>query len=124
MILKLDGAVRVGDPLDRIGQAVREIVHRVDAPRVARPVMRRMEDTVHDGITHIDVRTGHVNLRPECVDAVGELAGAHPSEQLEVLIDRAIPVRTLPTRLGQRPAILAHLVLREIADICLRNNFV
>ena len=40
MILELERTERVRDPLDRIGQRMGEVVHRVDAPVVAGPVVR------------------------------------------------------------------------------------
>ncbi len=39
VVLELERADRVRHALDRVGVAVREVVHRVDAPRVARPVV-------------------------------------------------------------------------------------
>ena len=39
VILELQRAQRVRDALERVRQRMREVVHRVDAPGVARPVM-------------------------------------------------------------------------------------
>jgi hypothetical protein len=46
VVLELERAQRVRDALDRVGQAVGEVVHRVDAPRVAGPVVVRVLDAV------------------------------------------------------------------------------
>jgi hypothetical protein len=51
------------------------------------------------------------------VRAVRELAGPHPREQIEVLLDRSIAVRAVPARLGQRAAIGANLVGAEAVDV-------
>ncbi len=56
MIFELERADRMRDPLDRIRQRVREVVHRIDAPRVARPVMRGVADPVQRRIAHVQVR--------------------------------------------------------------------
>ena len=40
VILELERADRVRDALDGVGERMREVVHRIDAPRVAGPVMR------------------------------------------------------------------------------------
>ena len=74
------------DALDRVGQRVGEVVHRVDAPRVAGAVVRRAcRMRYMHRIAHVDVGRGHVDLRPQRARAVRELAGPHPREQIEVL---------------------------------------
>ena len=45
--------------------------------------------------------------------AVGELAGAHAREQVQVLLDGAVAVGAVLARLGQRAAVLADLVRRS-----------
>ena len=49
VVLELQRADRVRDALDRVRLAVREVVHRVDAPRVARAVVRGLADPVQRG---------------------------------------------------------------------------
>ena len=101
VILELQRADRVGDPLDRVGLAVGEIVGRVDAPLVAAAVVRGVEDAVHHRVAHVQVGRGHVDLRPQGARAVGELAGPHPLEQVQVLLDRAVAVGAVLAGLGQ-----------------------
>ena len=60
---------------------------------------------------------GHVDLGPQRLGAVGELALAHPLEQVEVLLDRAVAVGAVLARLGQRAAVLADLVAGQVADV-------
>ena len=91
-------------PLDRVRQRVREVVHRIDAPRVAGPVVGGVADPVERRVAHVEVRRRHVDLRAQHVRAVGEFAGPHPREQVEVLVDRPIAVRAVAARLGQRAA--------------------
>jgi hypothetical protein len=67
-------------------------------------------DAVEHRVAHVDVRRRHVDLRAQHVRAVGELAGAHAAEQVEVLSTRAVAVRAVAARLGQRAAVLADLV--------------
>ena len=87
MILELQRAERMRDVLDRVRRRVREVVHRIDAPRVAGAVVVRVPDPVQHRIAHVDVRRRHVDLRAQHVRAVRELAGAHPPEEIEVLVD-------------------------------------
>jgi len=59
-------ADRMRDPLHGIRKAMGEIVHRVDAPLVACPVVCCPQNAVYDRITHIQVAGCHV----KCVDVV------------------------------------------------------
>ena len=117
MIFELEGADRVGDPFDRIFQAVRPVVHRVDFPGAAGPVMLGVHDPVHDRVAHIEVGRGHVDLRPERLRAVGKLAGLHPGEEVEVFLDRAVAPGAGSSRLGRGAARGAHLFGGHIADV-------
>ena len=80
-------------PSRRVGEAVREVVHRVDAPGVARTVVGRVPDAVEHRVAHDDVGGGHVDLRPQHVRPVRELPRAHAPEQVQVLRRRATAVR-------------------------------
>ena len=55
MIGKLQRAHGVGDLLDRVRLPVREVVHRIDAPRVARALVSGVQDAIHHRIAHVDV---------------------------------------------------------------------
>ena len=72
----------------RVRRRMREVVHRIDAPRVAGAMVMRAADAVEHRVAHVDVRRRHVDLRAQHVRAVRELAGAHAREQVEVLLDR------------------------------------
>ncbi len=74
VILEFERAQGVGDPLEGVGQGMREIVHRVDAPRIARAVMRRMADAVERRIPHVQIRRRHVDLRAQHVRPVRKLS--------------------------------------------------
>jgi hypothetical protein len=117
MILELERAQRVRDVLDRIGRRVSKVVHRVDAPRVAGPVMMRAPNPIEDRVAHVDVARRHVDLRAQHELAIGELAGPHPLEEIEVVGHRAGAIRTFLPRLGERAAILANLLGRQTIDV-------
>ena len=117
VILELERAERVGDALDRVRLAVREVVQRVDAPLVAGARVRRVQDPVEHRVAQVDVRRGHVDLRPQHPRAVRELARAHAREQVEALLDRAVAPGAVRARLGERAAVLADLVGGEVVDV-------
>ena len=51
------------DAFDGIGNAMRVVVHRVDAPFVAGIVVMGAADAVDDRIAHIDVARCHVDFQ-------------------------------------------------------------
>ena len=77
MVLELERADRVRHAFHCVAEAVREIVHRVDRPRVAGAMMMLALDAVHHRIAQVLVGARHVDLRAENVRAVGELTRAH-----------------------------------------------
>ena len=117
MVLKLQGAERMRDALNGIGQRVRVVVHRVDAPVVARAVVLGVANPVQRRVPHIQVGRRHVDFGAQHVLAVGELAGPHPAEQVQVFLNRTIPVRAFPPRFRQRAPILAHLVGGQAVNV-------
>ncbi len=121
VVLEFEAAQGVRDALDGVGLAVGEVVGRIDAPRVARPRMLRVQDPVQDRVAQVDVAGGHVDARAQDARAVGELAGAHAREQVEALLRRAVPPRALSAGFGERAAVLADLVGGEVVDVRLAD---
>src|SRR5204863_4956747 len=80
MILEFERADRLSDLLYRIGDAMGEIVHRIDAPFITRSVMGSVYNPVDDRIAHIEVRGGHVDLGAQSMCAVWEFTGSHAPE--------------------------------------------
>ena len=119
MILEFKRAERMGDALDRIRLAVGEIVARINAPCLAGARMLGMQDAVEHRIAQVDVARPHVDLGAQCARAVGEFAGAHAAEQIEVFLDAAVAMRAFGPGLSQRAAGEPHLLLRLVVDISL-----
>ena len=59
----------------------------------------------------------HVDLGAQHACTVRELARAHAAEQVEVLLDRALPERAVLAGLGERAALDAHLLLALVVDV-------
>jgi hypothetical protein len=55
-----------------------------------------VEDPVEHRVAQVDVARRHVDLGPQHPRAVGELAGPHAAEEIEVLLDDAVAVGALP----------------------------
>ena len=110
----------MGDAFDRITLAVREVVHRIDAPLPTRAVVRRfMDDAIHDRVAQVDIAGGHIDLGAQHARAVGEFAFTHALEQLKVFFHRSFPIRTLDARLGQRATVPAHFFRALIVNVSL-----
>src|ERR1035441_6089562 len=96
---------------------MRVVVHRVDAPRVARAVMSGLANAKERGIAQVDVGRCHVDLRAQRAGAVRKLAGTHPPEKIQALGGLAVAPRAVAARLGERAAVGADLVGGEVARI-------
>ena len=117
MIDELERANRVRDPFDEVALAMCPVVHRIDAPRVARAVVVCVPDAIEHGVPHLDVRVGHVALRAQDVRAVGELASPHAAEEVEVLGGRPRAERAVDADAVEIAARLADLVERAAVDV-------
>ena len=117
VILELERAQRMRRAFDRVGQRVRVVVHRVDAPLVAGALMRNFADSIERRVAQVDVRRRHVDLRAQHALAFLEVAALHAFEQAQVLLDRAVAVRAVPAGLGERAAMLADLLRRQMIDV-------
>ena len=117
--LELERANGMGDALQIIADRMGVIVHRVQAPTVAGPVVRGVADAVQGRVPQMDVRRRHVDARPQGAGAVRKLALPHALEQIEVLLHGAIaPGAGLAGPLGHTP-VLGHLLRVQVADISL-----
>ena len=92
-----------------------EVVHRIDAPLVSRVVMGRVDDSVDDRVSHVDVRARHVDLCSEADLSVSKLACSHLLKEREVLLNRSVPVRALLSRLCKRAPVFSYLIRSELA---------
>jgi hypothetical protein len=117
VILELERAERMRRAFDRVRKRVRVVVHRIDAPLVARALVRHLANPIERRIAQVDVRRGHVDLRPQHAFAFRELTAPHGLEQPAVLLGRAVAVGAVASRLGQGTAILADLLRRGVIDV-------
>ena len=104
--IELQGADGVGNPLHRVALAVGPVVGGIDAPPVAGAVVGVMADAVQHRIAHEHVLVGHVDAGPQHSLAVGELAGGHPPEQVQVLLGAAVAPRAVGACLGEAAPVL------------------
>ena len=93
---KLDRAQRVRNVFDRVREAVRKVIRRVDDPVcTGAHVRRRLDDAVRDGVPQVRVAALHVHLEAERRLAGLKLAEAHVLKQAKALLDGAVAVRRL-----------------------------
>ena len=111
MRLKFQRAQRVRNALERVLNRVSKVVHRIDAPLVALAVMVHVADAVDDGVSHVEVAGGKVNLCAQRLGALREFAVFHALEKIEVFFDRTVAVRRV-RGLSDVAAILAELLRR------------
>src|SRR5678816_3690162 len=80
-------------------------------------MMARVPDTIEHGVTHVQIRRGHVDLGAHYVRAVRELAGTHARKEVEALGHRSIAEGAVAPRLGERAAMAANLVRGEAVHV-------
>ena len=112
MVFEAHVAEAIGDSLDAVFEPVCPVVHGVDAPVVAAVGVRGVDDAIHDRVAHVDVRVAHVDLRPQDAVAIGELAGLHALEEVEILLDGSAAEGAVFSRFDKRAAMGADLVGR------------
>ena len=119
VVLELAGAQRVGDALQRVLNGMREVIHGVDAPCIALPVVADVPDAVDDRVAQVGVAGGRINLGAQGFGAVRELAVLHALKEGKVLLHRAVAVGGFAACLGAIGSlILCEVVLGEVADVC------
>ena len=96
---------------------MRKIIHRINAPTIARTMMRNVRNAINHGIAHVDVRRRHIDLCAQNSLAVGKLAVLHAIKQLEILLNRSIAERTFNARLSQSAAHISDLLRARVVDI-------
>lgn len=104
------------DALQIVADGVRKVVHGIDAPRIARAVMRRVQDAVDDGIAHIQIGRTHVDLGSQAFFAVGVFSLSHFRKEAQIFLRGTASVRALFARFGQRAAQIFDLFRGKVAD--------
>ena len=77
----------MGDILERVDEAMRVIICRVDAPLIARVWMCCIADTVSCEVSHARVVVLHVHLHTESALTFSKPALAHLVQIAEIVLD-------------------------------------
>ena len=117
VVLEFQGTERVSDPLDRVRKPVGKIVEGVDAPGVAPPVVMGVPDPQKQRVAHGHVGMGQVDPGSQHVGSVRELPRAHPAQQIQILLHRAVPIPARRPRGFYRSAMPANLLFRFTIDV-------
>mmetsp|Transcript_854 Transcript_854/g.3335 ORF Transcript_854/g.3335 Transcript_854/m.3335 type:complete len:239 (+) Transcript_854:995-1711(+) len=108
--LELESAHGVRDVLERVHEAVREVVRRVDAPRAARVRVRPELDAIGNQVVHVEVDVARVLLHAQSGGALRHQAAAHVLEELQALFHGAVAPRRVRFRGAGRGNLVARLV--------------
>ena len=92
LILELQRADGVRDVFERVFNRMRERVHRVHAPLVARRMMLGKANAVDGRVAKIDVGARHVDLGAHHHGTFGMLAVAHFVEKPQIFLGRAVAI--------------------------------
>ncbi len=107
----------MGNMLDGVALTVGEVIHRVDAPLVARAVMACMLDSVKNRIAHHHILGSHVDFGPQHLLSVSIFPSLHVPENPKILLRAAVPVRAFLARSFHRPAAFADFFLGLVIHV-------
>ena len=74
-------------------------------------------DAVHHRVAHLHVVVLHVDLGPQHARALGELAGPHAPQQVEVLLHRSVAERALHAGSAVAAALLGDGLAGLFVDV-------
>ena len=117
MIFKFQSTDRMGDPFDRIRLSVSKIIHGIDAPRVACPVMLCVKNAIDNWISHIQIWRCHIDFCSKHARAILEFSCPHTFKQVQVFFNRTISIRAILARLCQGAAVLSDLICAKVAHV-------
>lgn len=100
-----------------VALSMSKIVHRIDTPRVSRPVVVRVFDSIHDRVAEVHVGMCHIDLRPQYFFAITIAAGFHFPEQTQVVLNTSPAIGTIRSRLGRRTLLMRNFVTRTVIDV-------
>ena len=112
VVLEFQRADRMRDVFQRVRDRVRVVVHRIDAPGVARAVVMRVADAVDGRIAQVHVRRTHgifADLRAQDVLAILELARLHGAEQGQRFVARTVAERRILAGLAEIAPVGGHV---------------
>ena len=113
VVVELQGTEGVGDAFESVGEAVGEVVQGVDAPFVPPAVMGGVTDPIQNRIPHDHVGVGHVDLGPQNMFPVSELALLHAAKEVQVLLNGSVPEGTVSAGLVYRSPIVPDFLFRK-----------
>ncbi len=117
VVLELQRADGVRHPFQGVRDAMGVVVHRVDAPGVARAVVGDVLDAVEDRVAQHHIGALHVDLGPQHLGPVRKFAGAHATEEIEVLGRRAVAEGAVLAGFGEGAAVGPDFLLGEVVDV-------
>ena len=105
------------DVFDGIGLSVSVVIGGIDTPFVAGAVMFGMTNSVHDRVTEEHVSVAHIDFCAEYVGAVGEFAGAHAAEEIEIFGDGSIAPGAIDAGFHRGSSAGANFFQWQAADV-------
>ena len=103
--------------LNRITNAMGEVVHGIYAPSIAGALVRGVSNAVNHRITHIQIWRGHIDFQARDMGPVRKFSSPHASEQVQILCYQTITVRAVFTGLSQRATGGANFFSVQGADV-------
>ena len=107
---ELKGTQRVCNTLEVVALTVRKVVHRIYLPLVASAVVWVVYNAIDDRVAEVHIRACHINLGTKHHSTLLNLAICHLHKEVEVLLNRAVAVWALCTRLCRSTLLCSNLL--------------
>src|SRR5215217_4629223 len=85
----------MGNCFYAVALSVRKIIHWINAPLIAGPMVMGMFDSVDDWITHQHIRAGHVDQGTQGTYAICKLSCLHSAEKIKIFCYAAASERAV-----------------------------
>ncbi len=108
---------RMGDPFDRIREAVGKVIHGINHPHTGGAIMGDFLDPIQGGIAHQHIGRCHVDFGSEHMVAFIIFTGPHAFEHIQIFFNRALTIGAVFTGLCQGAAIFPDLIGAEAVNI-------
>ena len=107
----------MGNAFEEVALSVSEVIHRIGLPCSTSAVVRMIYHTVNDGVTEVHIGACHIYLGTKYHTAFFYFACIHFLEQSEALLNGAIAIGAVRTRLSRGSFLLGNLLGRLFVDI-------
>ena len=109
----------MGNTLEEVALTMCEVIHGIYLPLSAGAVVRRLDYAVHNRVAEVHIRGGHIYFGAEHTGTLVKFTLVHTLEEVEILLNRAVAVRTFGAGNCGSAFLSGNLLGGLVVDVCL-----